>query len=208
MPVICDKYDLYFTHVPKAGGSFVERFLRQQMDGRRVGPRHATYRWCPPERPVTYRVFVVREPVSWYKSYWAYARAATKPSAWPIWEAGDKRHPTHRLDLTGGAPTFERFVRKVLREFPNGYVRAMYCDFLNGSTHALRTERLYDDFEWLLGAVGFENPGVIRKWPHANETPTQFSEQAVLPIELEDELREVDNLEGLLFPFVPSEPPG
>ncbi|MDQ3738433.1 MAG: hypothetical protein M3337_04615 [Actinomycetota bacterium] len=172
------------------------------------GRKHATYRLWPPERPLTYRVFVVRDPVSWYRSYWAYARAATeRASAWPIWEAGDKRHPTYRLDVTGGARTFERFVRKVLKEFPHGYVRAMYCDFLNGTTHALRAERLYDDLEWLLGEVGYKNPSVIRKWPRANETAGRFKDQATLPADLEAELRETDNLEGLLIPFVPSKPP-
>ena len=209
MPILCDKYDLYFTHVPKTGGMFIARILLDHLGGQRIGHRHATLRLCPPPHPVTYRVFVVREPVSWYKSYWSWARAAARhDAAWPIWQGGDKHHPTHRLDVTGGAKTFDAFARKMLREFPNGFVRSMYCDFLNGATHVLRSERLTQDLEWLLAAVGFENPAMIRDAPRVNETKKRSKDLAVLPADLEAQLRETDNLDGLLIPFVPSERSG
>jgi len=119
-----------------------------------------------------------------------------------VWEAGEPGHPTYPIDRTGGAPQFDRFIRKVLKEFPNGFVRSMYCDFLNGSTHALRTSHLADDLEILLKIVGFEHPAVVREYPRANEGSSAFRQEAVLPPELEERIREVDNLDGLVFPYV------
>jgi hypothetical protein len=205
VPILCRDYDLLFSHVPKNGGTFVERVLFQHLDGERVGRKHHSYRRVESKLdPVpSIRVFTMREPLSWYKSYWAHARAVTKRgSAWPIWEAGDPDHPTNPIDRTGGAPNFERFIRKVLKNFPNGFVRSMYCNFLNGSTHVLRTSYLTDDLEKLLELVGYANPSIVRDWPVANAGVKAFKEQAVLPPRLEARITEVDNLDGLTFPYV------
>jgi len=206
MPILCENYDLFFTHVPKTGGMFVSSVLVEHMGGEQVGTRHATYRVAPPPRDVGHRVFVVRDPVSWYKSYWAWARGKVRhQAAWPIWAGGDRFHPTYRLDVTGGARTFPRFVQKMLTEFPNGFVRSMYCDFLNGTTHALRSEHLTRDLEWLLRDVGFERPELVREMPRVNETRRTKGNVVTIAPKLEARLREVDNLDGLLIPYVPAD---
>lgn len=203
MSIACDQFDLLFTHVPKTGGVFVEKLLADELNGHRVGSRHSTFRWLDLSDPPAVRAFTVRDPLDWYRSYWAYARGVVKrPAAWPIWQGGRADHPTHQLDQTCGSPHFETFVRNVLREFPNGFVRSMYCDFLNGSTHVLRTDRLATDLGTLLEVVGHPNPAVSSGRPRVNESNSDLKRQATLPRELENELREVDNLVGLTFPWV------
>ena len=109
MPVVCRDYDLLFSHVPKTGGTFVERVLFQHLGGKRMGRKHHTFRSLRMADPPSVRVFVVREPLSWYQSYWAFCRQATKRgSAWPIWEAGESGHPTYPIDRRGGARGVER----------------------------------------------------------------------------------------------------
>ena len=197
MSIICQKYDLLFTHVPKTGGIFVERMLMDEMGGKKVGPRHATFRVLDLDKPPSIRAFVVREPISWYRSMWAYSRSISgHRAAWPIWDTG-VYHPTTELDRTCGHPRFDGFVRNVLDQFPNGFVRSMYCNFLNGTTHALRTHQLTDDLTALLEFVGFERPEMVAERPRENESPERWKRQTELPPDLEARLREVDNLEGL-----------
>ncbi len=203
MPIVCDRYDLLFTHLPQTGGKFVEHILLTRLGGRKIAPRHATFRATETRRPSSFRVFTVCEPVSWYRSYWAFSRSRmSHPDAWPVWEGGDDRHPTKRLDQSCGARTFATFVRNALTEFPNGFLRSTYCDFLNGSTHALRRERLEHDVELLLTAVGYQDPTFVRSLTFSDRLPPRWTDQAVLPEELEHELRQIENLADLEIPYV------
>lgn len=203
MAIICAEYDLMFTHVPKTGGTFVQRVLRGKLGGNAVGPKHASVRWTGLRELPSIRAFVVREPVSWYRSYWAYARQAMRDrNAWPVWEGGRRSHPTKRLDERCGAPDFEGLVRNSLREFPDGFLRSTYCDFLNGSTHAIRNERMRDDLAALLEMVGFAEPGIVHKMPDVHVTGDKWKSRAVLPPELEEELVATENLDGLDIPYL------
>ena len=203
MAIICDDLDLLFTHVPKTGGMFVERLLLDHVGGRKVGRRHATLRWLPLDDLPTHRVFVVRDPLSWYQSYWAYARGIVRHrAAWPIWESGRRDHPTHALDQTCGSPTFEGFVTNSLSAFPNGFLRSMYCDFLNGATACLRTERLARDVAVLLHQLGVIDTRFVMEASVVNESDRRWKEEATLSPPLEARLREVENLVGLALPYV------
>jgi hypothetical protein len=203
MPVVCDEYDLLFAHVPKTGGVFVERMLMEELGGRRVGGRHSSYRRTTITHPPSVRAFVVREPLSWYRSYWAYSQQTSNDrGAWPIWGPDRGNHPTRKLDRYGGHKTFAGFIEMVLREFPNGFVRTMYCEFMNGCTHAMRTADLTEDLERLLRLVQFDRPSVVRDRPMINQSVARWKEAATLPDDLARRIRDVDNLDGLVFPFV------
>jgi hypothetical protein len=202
MAILCADYDLLFTHVPKTGGKFVERFLTEHVRGRRVGGQHASFRQLTLASSPSLRVFIVREPISWYRSYWAYQWRRSRGRAWPIWDKGMKTHPTALLDRTCGSPDFEEFALRVLSEFPNGFVRSMYCDFLNGASHVMRTSQLTEDFEALLRLVSFDRPSLVRDRPAFNVTKSRWKDGAVLSAETERRLREVDNLDGLGFPLL------
>jgi hypothetical protein len=203
MAIVCAKYDLLFTHVPKTGGMFVEQFLLDHLGGERIGARHFTFRRLELDDVPAVRAFVIRDPLDWYRSYWAYARSMTNHrAAWPMWSGGDPAHPTRELDIRCGSATFRGFLTKVLRHFPNGFVRSMYCDFANGATHALRAEQLNDDLEGLLQLVGFEARHLVHEQPRVNVTAPRRKAETALPAGLADRVREVDNLDGLVFNYV------
>jgi hypothetical protein len=201
--VLCAEYDVLFAHLPRTGGRFVEGVLLEHLDGRLVGNRHDTFRRLGLRRMPTVRVFTVREALPWYRSYWAFARqVARKRSAWPTWDDGSGTHPTTELDRTCGYPDFERFVRTALERFPNGFVRSLHCDFLNGATHVLRSSHLAEDLETLLRLVSFEHPSLVRQRPPVHEGASQLKDRAVLPEEIAERVRQVDNFDGLAFPLV------
>jgi hypothetical protein len=200
MAILCRDYDLLFTLVPRTGGAFVRHVLTSRLGGEVLSAQHLTIRQTMLDDPPSTRVFTMREPVEWYRSYWAHSRASVAhPAAWPIWP-GDE--PTRSLDRLGGHRTFAGFVRKALREFPNGFVRSLYCDYLNGATHVLRSEQLHADLESLLELVGYDNPAVVHELSDGSTAENAWKGQALLAPDLEAQLRDVENLEGLEFPYV------
>jgi hypothetical protein len=206
MAVVCDDHGLLFTHVPQTGASFVTDVLTGRLGGRLVEPSHGTYRRLDLETPPPIRAFSLREPVSWYRAYWVHARSAmTHPKAWPVWGLGDVQHPTHLLDTRCGHRDFAQFVGNVLRAFPNGFLRSLYCDFLNGATHVLRFERLGNDLETLLRHVGCADVTIARTTVEDVTARMQRLEaRATLPPRLEQRLRDVENLDGLSIPYIVS----
>ncbi|MCF7223785.1 hypothetical protein L3V18_18710 [Lysobacter sp. TLK-CK17T] len=106
------------------------------------------------------------------------------------------------LDKTCGNPHFEKFLTNALREFPEGFVRSMYCSFSNGCNIALRTSNLISDLELLFRHVGFKYPEKVRGRERVNVTASRWTELAVAPDELVQQARKIDNLEGLRFPYI------
>jgi hypothetical protein len=208
MAILCTEYDLVFAHVPKTGGAFVEHMLVEHLGGVKVGGRHDTFRRLSLRRFPPIRAFSVREPLSWYRSYWGFQRQISKrASAWPTWDNGAGSHPTADLDRTCGSPTFEDFVLRAIDQFPNGFVRSMYCRYLNGATHVLRTSCLTEDLEALLRVVSFDRPSLARDQPRRNETSKVWRTRAALSEDTELRLREIDCVDGLRFPYMSTEVP-
>jgi len=203
MATLCAEYDLLFTHVPRTGGLFVERMLLEHLDGTKLGRQHDTFRQLGLRQKPTVRAFIVRDALSWYRSYWAFCRqVARRGSVWPTWDDGSGTHPTAELDRTCGRPDFQRFVRAALENFPNGFVRSMYCRFLNGATHVLRNSHLAEDLEAVLRLVEFDRPSLVRDRAWVNEGEKRLKDQTVLPPAIESMVRDIDNFDGLAFPFI------
>jgi hypothetical protein len=203
MAILCPDYDLLFAHVPRSGGLFVEHMLLEHLGGERIGRQHDTFRRLDLRRRSLIRVFTVRDPLAWYQSYWAFARhVAKRDSVWPTWDDGSRAHPTAELDRSCGRPDFEQFIRASLATFPNGFVRSMYCDYLNSATHVMRTSHLADDLEAVLRLVEFDRPSLVRDRDRVNEGETALKSRAVLPPEVEERILRVDNLQGLEFPYI------
>jgi hypothetical protein len=204
VPVICRDFDVLYNDVPGTGGPLTARVLTDVLRGQRLEPTHLSFRRTPIVDPPSIRVITVREPVDWYRWYWARARASVvHPGAWPL-PLGHKAHePTRPLDERCGHGDFQQFVRNVIREFPDGFLRSVYCDFLNGATHVLRYDTLADDLTTLLRMRGGLASGSIASRGSARGVPTnKWWRRAVVSERLERELREAENLDGLDVPYI------
>jgi len=173
-----------FIHVPKAGGNWVREALRDQGLWRcRIGYKHSTpkriadvwrfHRWqfikhLPTRPDVTpaklrdaFKFCFVRNPVTWYESWWKFMAGD-----WHPWEVG-RWHPQRPIDNCGD-DDFNRFVENVLRERP-GYVSEMYRWYVDGSDFIGRVERLAEDLQAALHASGTEiDLKALKKVPAAN----------------------------------------
>jgi hypothetical protein len=205
VPVICRDFDVLFNDVPGTGGSYTARVLSSALRGEEVEPKHRSFRRTAVVDPPSIRVFTLREPLDWYRSYWSRARASIAAvGGWPITIGGDLRYPTRPLDERCGHDEFEQFVRNVLREFPDGFLRALYCDYLNGATHVLRYEHLDLDLAALLRTRGIDPRTVAFDFPATRWSENWWGKRARLPRHLGRALREVENLDGLDIPYLDS----
>lgn len=160
-----------FIHVPKCGGNWVRAALRDQRLWRcRIGFKHSTpahiddvwrfhrrqfLKHLPTRPDVTprklrraYKFCFVRNPVTWYESWWKFMAGD-----WHPWEAG-RWHPQRPIDDCGD-DDFNRFVENVLRTRP-GYVSEMYDWYARGVDFVGRTENLTDDLRRALAGCGLD----------------------------------------------------
>ena len=173
-----------FIHVPKCGGNWVRAALRDQRLWRcRIGYKHSTperiddvwrfHRWqfvkhLPTRPDVTpgklrraYKFCFVRNPLTWYESWWKFMAGD-----WHPWEVG-RWHPQRPIDDCGD-DDFNRFVENVLRERP-GYVSEMYRWYARGVDFVGRTESLPDDLRRALVGCGLDvDVEALRRVPAEN----------------------------------------
>ncbi len=173
-----------FIHVPKCGGNWVRDALKQQGLWRcRIGFKHSTperiadvwrfhraqfLRHLPTRPDVTpgrlrraFKFCFVRNPVTWYESWWKFMAGD-----WHPWEVG-RWHPQRPIDPCGD-DDFNVFVENVLRERP-GYVGEMYDEYVQGADFVGRTERLAEDLREALRTAGVEvSSEALRDVPRAN----------------------------------------
>lgn len=161
------KHGILYLHVPKTGGNWVTRVLRQEaLVLGEIGHKHATWdavcarrthglrrrldklnwrlRPAPgglPAQPTV--VCVVRHPLRWYESWFRYQ---TKHRWKDRGTQGDLRAWHVNSDLNSCASTdFETFMRNVNRERP-GYVSQLFARYtFNSACHVLRNESLAAD---------------------------------------------------------------
>lgn len=173
-----------FIHVPKCGGNWVREALRDQGLWRcRIGYKHSTperindiwqfHRWqfiknLPTRPDVTpgklrraFKFCFVRNPVTWYESWWKFMAGD-----WHPWETG-RWHPQRPIDDCGD-DDFNAFVENVLRARP-GYVSEMYRWYVEGCDFVGRAEQMADDLPLALRAVGTEvERAALDRVPAAN----------------------------------------
>ncbi len=137
-----------FLHIPKTGGSWVERMLYEQdLVEKQIGHKHATVERviyphtfreavhfllsALPRRlahhgnfdPPPFMFSFVRNPLSWYESWWKF----NMKQGWPTW--GDPRDPNHwhpNADLADLEPSdFNTYMKQIIHTHP-GYVTTLY----------------------------------------------------------------------------------
>jgi hypothetical protein len=134
-----------FVHVPKTGGSWVMQALNAAgVPYKTMGEGAASHvGWSDmPERPYTFGF--VREPATWYQSYWAYVRKADEVSD----------NVLDRLVVT--SDDFAQFVERVCSEL-RGSVSNMYDHYFGppGSIDFIgHYENLHEDLLHALATAG------------------------------------------------------
>ena len=192
------KSNAVFLHIPKTGGTFVTKVLeelnlveshfevghanfprlfwhdRLHADGkvfrnlvrRRLG-------WLPTINPNAFKFCFVREPLSWYVSYWRFMEGVS----WKRW--GDEKNPRqwHPCAMLNGlgSSDFNTFMSNVNRKRP-GYVTELYGWYVRPDVNFVgKQENLQQDTMKVLSILYPEvDRSVVLKMPPHNETPAHI----------------------------------
>ncbi|WP_375257984.1 hypothetical protein [Citreimonas sp.] len=222
------KNDAIFLHIPKTGGSFVSRILYDQgLVSYQIGGKHsdASHILVPPlgskrpnrrpkewlkyalavrrlrRNPSPVLVHAVRNPYSWYESWFKYMSAPDR--AWRDWGTTGQPldyHPNMELNGIRG-DDFNAMMADMIEKQP-AYVTRLYCRFGSfGNTRVLKLETIAQDLCDLLDDIGaeYDRDKVLE------EPPYWVSKKA--PIEWDPKLRariaELDRAAFEIYGYTP-----
>jgi hypothetical protein len=168
-----------FLHIPKTGGSWVEKTLgeagiRSEQPATIEG---VTYRHCLVSMFRDRYPFVftfVRHPLRWYESWWKFQAGIWREFEPGVW------HPQRTLEKCR-ADDFPEFIRNCMEHEP-GYVSRMYEWYVGpvGYEHVQfvgRHERLAEDLVRVLKLLGHDfDPCVVRQQPRVNVSERKCGE--------------------------------
>ena len=191
------KNNAIFLHIPKTGGTFVTHVLEQlNLIKDRVGREHADFArvflhdrlhaddkvfrnlvrrrlgWLPKIDPKAFSFCFVREPLSWYVSYWRFMESIN----WRQW--GEPKNPYHwhpKTALNGlGSPDFNEFMYKVNRKRP-GFVSELYGWYNHSEIQFVgKQENLREDLMKVLSRLypELDIRETLYRVPMVNESPS------------------------------------
>jgi len=142
------KNNMMFYHIPKTGGNWVTKVLKENNLIDRILPeKHDTpaiiRKKYPKIHPVKSFCFV-RNPISWYESWFQYATM----KRWRNW--GKYRwHPCKKLNGLGDK-SFAKFIEKIIEKRPS-YLSELYDLYINDCDFVGKQENLEDDLKIVLG---------------------------------------------------------
>ena len=192
------KSNALFIHIPKTAGTYVIHVLeRLGLVQAHVGREHANFPevfWgdrlhhddkvfrnlirrrlglLPKIDPNAFQFCFVREPLSWYVSYWRYMESLS----WRRW--GDDRNPYHWSPLSFlnglGSSDFNQFIRNVNEKRP-GFVTELYGWYVRpGVTFVGKQENARNDLLKIFELLNFNiSPESVPAERH-NQSPTRIA---------------------------------
>jgi hypothetical protein len=144
--------DFVFVHVPKTGGTFVNNLVKQHAEVEWEGPLHATYDMLPDEYRDLPAVAFVRNPFTWYPSWWEHQRRKG-PASKEEW-------PYHQL--VRPSSNFEEFLGRAFARENGDFYSGMLRDTIAPGVWTGRTERLRRDFIDFIAAHEIDAPELVK----------------------------------------------
>ncbi len=156
MPLVLHREKLMFLHPAKTGGTWV-RFVLQQLGipSEDLGDQHADFESSKTLLPEYKRFTIIRNPFSWYASYWAYKQYEGWKGNWIFGEQCI-------------SDDFNTFVHLATSNHP-GFLTNLFSGFTQPSVTILRNELLSTELcsFFLQESVSFERR-VLLDTPTAN----------------------------------------
>ncbi|MEP4133615.1 MAG: hypothetical protein ABJL71_03280, partial [Cyclobacteriaceae bacterium] len=181
-----------FLHIPKTGGTWVISVLKEiKLIDKQIGHPHSDFdhsnhaftslehvdslfdklgsRLVGRMAVIPTRFCVVRNPFSWYESWWKYQQGL----GWPDWGVENSKYDWHPNAVLNGLQDndFNEFVLKVLKKRP-GYVSELYHSYTkHGIAYIAKTESLRDQLQVILKSMGLQfTPSMIQNYQKRNES--------------------------------------
>jgi hypothetical protein len=168
--------------LPKTGGDSISRFLCNNVPGAHH-PHDSGKHWSSWKKKGLeghYKFAFVREPVSWFRSYYAFIQQYyIKPHGkYPVFEAG-MFHPMRRWERYDYS-SFEAMVESVYADDPSYYTRLVEWMVGPQDAHMMnfigKQENLSEDLGKVLKTLGLGH--LIQKFPNAkrmNQSESDFN---------------------------------
>ncbi len=197
-----------FLHIPKTGGSWVKSVLKENnLILKEFGHEHADYdrnllkgglsrrehleevisstkknlqlkmRPSPLNKQI-FRFCFVRNPISWYESWWKYMNERN----WNNWGECNSKHNWHPNSILNGlgSTDFNQFVTNVIKKRP-GYVTELLFSYTkSGISFIGKTENIRNDLMTILDIINLPyDIESITKSPKVNKSQTDKNDTVI-----------------------------
>jgi hypothetical protein len=143
--------DFVFVHVPKTGGTFLNNLVKEHADVEWEGQFHATYDTLPADYRHLPAIAFVRNPFTWYPSWWEHQRRKGPAShdEWPY------------RQLVEPSSDFDDFLGRAFAREGGDFYSGIVRDTIAPCIWIGRTERLRSDFTDFLRAHDIDAPDLV-----------------------------------------------
>jgi hypothetical protein len=213
MTLYIKELDAVFLHVPKAAGSFLTVFFKNYFSYENISNQHSIPLYLEKKYQNKKMFCFIRDPISWYKSYWSCIMTQLEQTQHPDWfhilehnnwgtaELDTPWHPNRMIDVHCGSRDFNDFVFYCIKDFPS-YVSQMYKLYTDHCYFIGKYENLYEDVVKLLEPYGYDKAEIMTKLkalPMVNESSPKWKAAASMKPKLEATLKTLETCEAYAY---------